>query len=86
MQQQCQPLAGCSEEPALGTRFAQQQRAGSRRVAVPRRMPAHMHACCGPRSPPRWVATDKSSGEPRVVRKVGAIVDTVGQQLQTVGI
>lgn len=49
-------------------------------------MPAHMHACCGPRSPPRWVATDKSSGEPRVVRKVGAIVDTVGQQLQTVGI
>ncbi|KIY98410.1 phenylalanyl-tRNA synthetase alphachain [Monoraphidium neglectum] len=31
----------------------------------------------------KWVATDKSSGEPRVVRKVESIVDTVQQQLQT---
>lgn len=31
----------------------------------------------------KWVATDKSSGEPRVVRKVDSIVDTVQQQLQT---
>ncbi|KAI8467957.1 MAG: tRNA synthetases class II core domain (F)-domain-containing protein [Monoraphidium minutum] len=29
----------------------------------------------------KWVATDKSSGEPRVVRKVEAVVDTVAAQL-----
>lgn len=32
----------------------------------------------------KWVATDKSSGEPRVVRKVDSIVDSVAQQLSTV--
>jgi hypothetical protein len=33
----------------------------------------------------RWVATDKSSGEMLVVRKVDSIVDTAQQQLKTVG-
>jgi hypothetical protein len=47
----------------------------------PRRAPA---APAAPARPLRWVATDKSSGEPRAVRKVEAIEDTVKQQLATV--